>query len=149
MRPRPQRIEMSMPSSSRSDAQFRRAVFQRRKARHQPQCANRRDRGQPYHRAAARFAPSIGRVGDQRKGLVGAQIKALAFQRQRNAARAALEQSQAKPSLQLGDLAADRAMREVQPFGGRGKAAHARGRLEGAQCLKRQYRLRAVIHTHS
>ena len=126
-----------------------RPIFQRVKARHQPQPADRGDRGQPHHRCAARVAPAVGRVRYQREGLIGAQEKPLPFRRQRDAARASLEQFQAEPAFQLGDLPADRAMRDVEMCRGGAEASGPGGRLETAKRFQRQHGFQAVIHTHN
>ena len=77
------------------------------------------------------------------------KIEPLAFRRQRHAARASLEQFQSEPAFELGDLPADRAMRDVEVFGGRAETAGTGGGLETAQRFERKHGFQAVIHAHS
>ena len=51
------------------DAQLTSVLFQRVQTRHQPQPADRGNGGQPHHGRAARLAPAVGVVGDDREKL--------------------------------------------------------------------------------
>ena len=100
---------------------------------HQPESADRGDRRQSDNSAAARVHPAIRAIGDNRQGFGGAQIQALTFRREGNAACLAVEQPVAEPAFELGDLAAYCAMGEVQGIGCGGKTAGAGGRIKGSQ----------------
>ena len=81
---------------------------------------------------SSRVDPAVRAIGDDRQGFGGAQKQALALGRQGDAAGLAVEQAVAEPAFELGDLAADRAMGEVERIGGGREAAGAGGTVKGA-----------------
>jgi hypothetical protein len=132
-----------------NDPQRRLAGLEPCHPRHQPQAADRGHGIDPYDGRAARLAPSVGGIGDQRKGLLGALEEALALWRQGNAPGLPLEHPEAQPALQPRDPPADRPMGQFEGRGGGRKAAGPRRRLEGAQGVQGRQGFQAVSHTHS
>jgi hypothetical protein len=61
-----------------------------------------------------------------------------AFRRQTDIALAADEQAQAEKGLELGDVPADRALRDVQAFRRLGEVPHPGGDFERAKRVKRR-----------
>ena len=142
----PRKIHQSVRHAD-ADIHLRVLLLKSRQSRHQPLHGESRRAAQREHRDFGTRRQFRRRLAHHPEGGAKRAVITLPLTRQLNAARLAEKQLHAKPRLQLPDLQADRAGRDVQLVGGERDTAIPRCGLEGLQPFqKRKFGYHGLAH---